>query len=222
MNKVRTYLAPSVDFARLAEALESWFLSQSFHCQVLTTEDGGLLLQVEKQGGWRKFIGMSTALNVMLRRREQQLEVEIGAGRWLDKGVAAGVSLVVLWPLAVTAAMGAWDQAKMPQRVFDFVAQYVSDVEASALRPALEAAPPLPLPAAPETLYYLGVAGQTAGPMPRSQVLLGLQQGSVPRSALVCPVGGQAWQSIAEHPDFAAGAPPPPPPPPLPPSGGVR
>src|SRR5262249_1982622 len=125
MNKVRTYQAPTLDFAKLAEALESWFLSQSFHCQVLSTEDGGLLLQVEREGGWRKFIGMSTALNVVLRRRGQRLEVEIGAGRWLDKGVVAAVSLIVLWPLAVTAAMGAWDQAKLPERTFEFVGQYV-------------------------------------------------------------------------------------------------
>jgi hypothetical protein len=31
------------------------------------------------------------------------------------------VSLVILWPLAITAGMGAWEQMKMPDRIFDFV-----------------------------------------------------------------------------------------------------
>jgi len=31
------------------------------------------------------------------------------------------VSLFILWPLAITAGMGAWEQMKMPDKVFDFV-----------------------------------------------------------------------------------------------------
>jgi hypothetical protein len=30
---------------------------------------GGILLQIEKVGGWRKFVGMSTAFNIKLRTR---------------------------------------------------------------------------------------------------------------------------------------------------------
>ncbi|MGA2067439.1 MAG: hypothetical protein ABSG86_20885 [Thermoguttaceae bacterium] len=73
-------------------------------------EDGGLLLQVEKSGAWRRFVGMSTALNVCFRHTGSTLNVEIGGGRWIDKAVAGGVSLIVLWPLAVTAGIGAWAQ----------------------------------------------------------------------------------------------------------------
>jgi hypothetical protein len=86
--------------------------------QDLKTEEGATLIQVSQPGGWRKFVGMSTALNVILDQQGDDLTVEIGAGQWIDKAAAGAVSLFVLWPLAVTAAIGALNQMKMPQRVF--------------------------------------------------------------------------------------------------------
>jgi len=93
-------------------------------------------LQVAQQSGWRKFVGMSTALNITLDRRGDELTVEIGAGQWLDKAAVGAVSLLVLWPLAVTAAIGAWNPMKMPERVFG----HISDLLSRQSRPAPAAA----------------------------------------------------------------------------------
>ena len=38
-----------------------------------------------------------------------------------DKAAVGTVSLLILWPLAITAGMGAWEQMKMPERIFDYV-----------------------------------------------------------------------------------------------------
>lgn len=101
--------------------LTGWLASQDFECQELKTEEGKTLIQFSKSGWWRKAIGMSTALNVLLDHEEGALTVEIGAGRWIDKAGAGVVGLAILWPLAVTAAIGAWGQAKMPEKIFDFI-----------------------------------------------------------------------------------------------------
>ena len=37
------------------------------------------------------------------------------------KAAAGTVSLFILWPLAITAGFGAWEQMKMPERVFDYI-----------------------------------------------------------------------------------------------------
>jgi hypothetical protein len=29
--------------------------------------------------------------------------------------------MFILWPLAVTAGFGAWEQAKMPEKIFDYI-----------------------------------------------------------------------------------------------------
>ena len=49
---------------------------------------------------------MSSALNVVFRHAGDSVQVEIGAGKWIDKAAVGTVSLFILWPLAVTAGIG--------------------------------------------------------------------------------------------------------------------
>ena len=97
----------------------------SLQCQKLQTEDGGTLLQIEKVGGWRKFVGMSTVLNIVFHQVENTVNAEIGAGRWIDKAATGTVAIFILWPLALTAGIGAWQQLKMPERVFEHIATFL-------------------------------------------------------------------------------------------------
>jgi serine/threonine protein kinase len=134
-NLVRSFPAADLDLGELTRSMTSWFSGENFAWQQLFTEDGATLLQIEKQGGWRKFIGMSTALNVVLRQAEGQLVVEIGAGRWIDKAAVGAVSLFILWPLAVTAAIGAWEQMQFPQRIFQRIEQFLQQGRTTGAAP---------------------------------------------------------------------------------------
>jgi hypothetical protein len=126
MNQSRSFPCPPQRYEKLLSAIQDWLVNEKFECQRLKTEGGGQLLQIQKMGGWRKAVGMSTALNIVFRQVENTVNVEIGAGRWIDKAVVGTVSFFILWPLAFTAAFGAWEQMKMPSRVFDRVGQYLS------------------------------------------------------------------------------------------------
>lgn len=126
MSDVRHYSAVNLNNQDLMSHVRAWFVNQDFEVQTLKTEDGADLLQVAKKGNWRKFVGLSTALNVAMRCRDSDLTVEVGAGRWIDKAAAGTVSLFVLWPLAVTAAFGAWQQMKMPERTFAAIEEYIN------------------------------------------------------------------------------------------------
>jgi hypothetical protein len=44
--------------------------------------------------------------------------VQIGSGKWTDKAGIGTVEVFILWPLAITAGLGAWEQMKMPERIF--------------------------------------------------------------------------------------------------------
>ncbi len=107
--------------------MQKWLEESGFKQQRLTTEDGGTLIQIEKIGGWKKLVGMSTALNIIMHQVENTVNVQIGAGRWADKAVVGAVSMVVLWPLAVTAGFGAWQQAKMPERIFGYIDNFLDE-----------------------------------------------------------------------------------------------
>jgi hypothetical protein len=65
---------------------------------------------------------VATSLNILFHQFDDTLTVEIGAGKWVDKAAVGTVSLLILWPLAITAGMGAWEQMKMPDKIFDFIA----------------------------------------------------------------------------------------------------
>src|SRR5436309_663041 len=100
MSDVRTFAAGELHMQDLVTALSGWLATEGFQTQALRADDGASVLQVEKRGGWRKAVGMSTALNVVLRLVDGRLMVEIGAGRWMDKAAVGTVSMFFLWPLA--------------------------------------------------------------------------------------------------------------------------
>ncbi|HEV8482077.1 MAG TPA: TIR domain-containing protein [Blastocatellia bacterium] len=120
-SKSRRYICPAADTPQLIAEVKSWLDPQGFDCQEMKTDSESLLLQIKKRGGWRDFVGMATSLNIVFHQSEDTLTVEIGAGKWIDKAAAGTVSLFLLWPLAVTAGFGAWEQMKMPEKVFDFI-----------------------------------------------------------------------------------------------------
>jgi hypothetical protein len=125
MTQSKSFPCSSSHFSELIASTQSWLAAEGFKCQKLQTEDSGTLLQIEKVGGWRKFVGMSTALNIVFRQVENTVNVEIGAGRWVDKATTGAVAYFILWPLAVTAGIGAWQQLKMPERVFAHIAKFL-------------------------------------------------------------------------------------------------
>lgn len=131
MSETRNFYAPNLHLDSLISALSDWYRAQNFNVQQLDVHGGGVLIQASK-GGWRNIVGMASALNVVLSQNGADLKVEIGAGKWMDKVGAGAVSLLVLWPLAVTAAWGAWQQSQLPKHTFEFIQQFVSS-EVSSL-----------------------------------------------------------------------------------------
>lgn len=104
--------------------LRAWLEDKNFNTQVLETEDDGILLQISKKGGWRKFVGMNTALNVVCYAHENNTIVKIGAGKWLDKALAGGVGMLLVWPFAITAGFGAYEQMKLPKQLFSHIESF--------------------------------------------------------------------------------------------------
>jgi hypothetical protein len=119
--KRRTYMCAANDTGRLIADIKVWLDEEGFDTQQMNAENQGLLLQIKKRGGWRDFVGMATSLNIVFHQSADALTVEIGAGKWIDKAAVGTVSLFILWPLAVTAGIGAWEQMKMPEKIFDFI-----------------------------------------------------------------------------------------------------
>ncbi len=124
-NQVRHFRAAGLALPDLRGDLERWLVLQGFNVQDLPGRGGTVLLQIAQQAAWRKLTGMSSALNILLEQDGDRLTVEVGPGQWADRAAMGAAGLFVLWPLAVTAAVGAWSQMKLPEQVFTRVEDYL-------------------------------------------------------------------------------------------------
>ena len=126
-SKSRSFICTSGDTPQLIADVKGWLDSQGFDSQQMNAESESLLLQIKKRGGWRDYLGMATSLNILFNQSGDTLTVEIGAGKWLDKAAVGTVSMFILWPLAITAGFGAWEQMQMPEKIFDFIGNRVAN-----------------------------------------------------------------------------------------------
>jgi hypothetical protein len=120
-SECRRYACQIADAPQIITEVRRWLDSEGFAIQHLNTDGDGVILQIKKRGGWRDFVGMATSLNIVFGQAAETLTVEIGAGKWIDKAAVGTVSMLVLWPLAVTAGIGAWEQMKMPDKIFAYI-----------------------------------------------------------------------------------------------------
>ena len=141
MPKERMFYAPNAELKPLAQELEQWLEGREFQTQVMPVEGDGVLLQARQEGGWKAAIGMSLATNIVLARMGPNIKVETGQGKWMDKAVVGAVGLLLLWPAMVPAAIGAWQQSKLPDEIFNRVAAYLARQPQEAVGPQMGAEP---------------------------------------------------------------------------------
>jgi hypothetical protein len=124
-GKNRVFPCSSNKFPTVVDSVEEWLAQSGYNVQRLITENGDILLQVERQGSWRKLIANSIALNVLLSHNQDSLSVSIGSGRWLDKAAIGAVALVFALPIALAGltatGVGTWKQYRLPDKIMAFI-----------------------------------------------------------------------------------------------------
>jgi hypothetical protein len=78
-----------------------------------------MMVQCRSRAVERVF-GMGAALTVLLHHEGEDLLVEIGAAKWLGKGVGTGASLVFHWML-IPVGIGVLRQYKLPRQTIIFL-----------------------------------------------------------------------------------------------------
>ena len=87
--------------------------------------ENGYFVQAKGKDTWKTIAGMDMATQIQCTQLEDGVLVEIGTGKWTDKIGAGAVGLILFAPLAVTAAVGAWGQKKLPEEIFEHVNRFV-------------------------------------------------------------------------------------------------
>lgn len=129
MAKINSYPLPADKTTQLVGCEVRNYLTnnENMETQVLESAEGDTVVQGRINGGkWKQWIGMDKAISVKLSARDGILTVEIGEAKWIDKGAIMTVSMFVLWPLAVTSGIGMYKQAKLPEKIFSCVRNYLN------------------------------------------------------------------------------------------------
>jgi hypothetical protein len=119
----RFYTSEEIDIQRLANDLENVYRTKGYQTQQFGNRDQ-TLVQLKKGGDFEAIIGMQTALSLTIQRTSGGVLAMIGQQRWLDKAAVGAVGIIampVLWPLAITAGVGAVRQASLANEVLNIV-----------------------------------------------------------------------------------------------------
>ncbi len=148
----RFYRAPGLDIERIARDLEGLYISQDYQVQHFGNKDH-MVVQLKMGSQLEAVIGMQAALTLTLQRLPSGVVATVGQQQWIDKAAAGAIGMLVLWPLAITAGVGAIRQASLEGQLFSMldtvVLQQRADVQIGSVPPDIEAqarrqAPPSP------------------------------------------------------------------------------
>ena len=97
------------------------------------TTEGYFVQGKQESDGWKKLSGMDQAISVQIFQSGDVINVTAGFGKWSDKVGAGVVGSLLFAPLAVTAAIGAFTQKKLPQEIFDVIEKFILSGGQSAM-----------------------------------------------------------------------------------------
>ncbi|MCV0384719.1 MAG: toll/interleukin-1 receptor domain-containing protein [Erythrobacter sp.] len=120
----RKYAACGVRVDALADNLAKWYENQHFEAQV-RHEQGRVIVQC-RTNNWARYVGAGAALTVNFSTGPDELIVEVGGARWMDKAAAGAVAWFVAWPAAIPATVGGIRQGRLPKRTFEHIDEVLS------------------------------------------------------------------------------------------------
>jgi len=118
----RFYNTTNLDLERLATDLENFLRAQGYTVQHLGNNEQ-IMVQLKKGSDLEALLGMQAAVTITFQRSQGGVVVGAGQQKWIDKAAvgAIGVAFPPLWPLLVTAGIGAIRQADLANRVLAIV-----------------------------------------------------------------------------------------------------
>jgi len=114
----RFYHSNDLNIERLATDLEHFFRGQGYQVQQIGNNEQ-MMVQLKKGSNFEAVIGMQAALTVTIQRTADGVMVAVGRQKWVDKAAVGAVGVVIpaLWPLLVTAGVGAFRQVGLANQV---------------------------------------------------------------------------------------------------------
>ena len=106
--ETRFYQTQDLDLQRIAQTLVQEYLAKGYQAQQFG-DYNQTIVQLHQESTLRTITGFNKALTVSFQRTNDGTIVTVGAHDWVDQ-IAVGAVGLVLHPLLITAAVGAFQQ----------------------------------------------------------------------------------------------------------------
>jgi len=137
--EIRIYPTRDLDVQKIAQALVSEYQGQGFTAQQFG-DSNQASVQLNKENMLRTITGFNKALGITFQRSSAETIVQVGASDWVDQ-IAVGAVGLILYPLLVTAAIGAVQQRNVVHDVLDSIDRLVHQQQPQA---TANTPPPVP------------------------------------------------------------------------------
>ena len=121
-GKVYSYRVTKQNALNLVDRTKNWLKKEGFEVQEVSSSTNQVVLQIRKNGAWRKAVGVDTALRIVFKISENKMKLSMKSSTWsTDKAIAMATGLFFFAPLCATAAYGIYEQHKIPSKIANFV-----------------------------------------------------------------------------------------------------
>ncbi len=120
------HLKPGMTFEDIGMEVEDFLrYDKELTVERIVSSDG-CFIQARETSTLKRFTGLGKALQVQIvPKNDNEVIVNIGMGEWADKIGAAAVGMVLFMPLAITAAIGAYGQNKLPDEILNCIEKFI-------------------------------------------------------------------------------------------------
>jgi hypothetical protein len=121
--ETRIYPTRDLDVLKIAQGLVTEYQAQGYEAQQFG-DNNQASVQLRKENALRTITGFNKALGVTFQSSGAETIVQVGASDWVDQ-LAVGAVGLILYPLLVTAAIGAVQQRNVVHDVLDSIDRLV-------------------------------------------------------------------------------------------------
>jgi hypothetical protein len=121
--ETRIYQTRDLDLQSIGQALVQEYQGKGFEAQQFGNSNQ-VSVQLKKESVLRTITGFNKALGISFQRLGDGTTVQVGAQDWVDQ-IAVGAVGLILYPLLVTAAVGAVQQRNVVHEVLDSIDRLV-------------------------------------------------------------------------------------------------
>ncbi len=121
--ETRLYQTRDLNLQMIAEALVFEYRAQGYEAQNFG-DANQTVVQLKKESTLRTITGLNKALTISMQRLNTGTDVKVGAQDWVDQMTVGAVGLVI-HPLLVTAAIGAYQQNSLIHEILTSIDRHI-------------------------------------------------------------------------------------------------